>query len=177
MPRSFLDMLRSRRSIRKYRPERLEPETVDLLREIALRSPSSRGINPWRFVFVQSPETLRKLAESKAHGSAFLAGAALGVVVCAEESESDVWVEDCSIASTLLHLGAHSLGLGSCWIQIRNRRSADGTSSEERIRDVLGLPDTFRVESIVGVGRPAETKEGVPEEELQFDKIRDEEWS
>lgn len=177
MSDGFLDLLRSRRSVRRFEPGSLDPGSVDLLREIALRSPSSRGINPWRFVFVQSRETLRELSRSKAHGSAFLSDAALGVVVCAEESGSDVWVEDCSIASILLHLGAHSLGLGSCWVQIRNRRAADGTSSESRIRDVLGLPDSFRVEAVIGIGRPAESKSGLPREELAFEKIRDECWS
>ena len=47
--------------------------------------------------------------------------APLGVVVCADSSKCDVWVEDASIATIFLHLAATSMGLGSCWLQIRKR--------------------------------------------------------
>ena len=47
-------------------------------------------------------------------------------VVLSQEEKSDTWIEDGSIALTIGHLTAHELGLGSCWIQIRNRQNADG---------------------------------------------------
>jgi len=125
----MLDILRKRRSIRRYRSKDIEPETIELLKEAALRAPSSRDIKPWRFVFVTDKALLEKLSRAKESGSSFLKGAALGVVVCADEDESDVWIEDCSIASIILQLAGISLGLGSCWIQIRNRMYSDNISS------------------------------------------------
>ena len=109
----MLDLLRKRRSVRKYRDEDIEAEVVELLKEAALRSPTSRNFRPWRFVFVTDRGKLAALSRAKESGSSFLAGARLGVVVCADEGESDVWIEDCSIASIILQLAGQSLGLGS----------------------------------------------------------------
>ena len=49
---AMLNILRLWRSIRKYREKKIEREIVDQLKEAALRSPTSRGINSWRFLFV-----------------------------------------------------------------------------------------------------------------------------
>ncbi len=117
----MLDILRNRRSIRKFKDKEIEPESIEQLKEAALRSPTSRGNNSWRFVFVTDRAKLEELSRAKESGSGFLKGARLGVVISGVEEESDVWVEDCSIASIILQLTGESLGLGSCWIQIRKR--------------------------------------------------------
>jgi nitroreductase len=168
----MIELLRMRRSIRKFTQERVDQAAVQLLVEALLRAPSSRGINPWEFVLVDDPDTLAKLARSKQHGSEFLKRAPLAVVVCADGSKSDVWVEDCSIAAIIAHLAALSLELGSCWVQIRNRQHDGGRSSEEYIRELLGLPEYLKVEAIVGIGRPGETKQPVPAGDLQYGKVR-----
>ncbi|MDM7912215.1 MAG: nitroreductase family protein [Methanotrichaceae archaeon] len=167
----MFDILRKRRSIRRYLDKEIEPEIVDLLKEAALRSPSSRDIKPWRFIFITDRELLKRLSRAKEHGSSFLACARLGVVVCADESESDVWIEDCSIASIILQLAGQSLGLGSCWIQIRNRMYSDSLSSEDYVRDVLGLPKGMKVESMISFGYPDEEKPPVPKEDLDWPKL------
>ena len=114
----MLNLLYKRRSIRKYKTTKLDSGTVQLLIKAALLSPSSRGFQPWQFVVVDDIEVLSLLASSK-KGAGFLKDAALGIVILADPTKSDVWVEDASIAATILHLTAESLGLGSCWIQIR----------------------------------------------------------
>lgn len=167
----MLDLLRKRRSVRRYRDEEIKPEVVELLKEAALRSPTSRNFRPWRFVFVTDREKLAALSRAKESGSSFLAGARLGVVVCADEEESDVWIEDCSIASIILQLAGQSLGLGSCWIQIRLRMHDDSQTSEEHIRAVLGLPESIRVESMIAFGYPDEEKAPIPAKELEREKI------
>jgi nitroreductase len=167
----MIDILRERRSIRKYKDRKIETEKIELLMEAALRSPSSRGINPWRFVFVTDKATLAELSRAKESGSGFLKGAALGVVVCAAEGESDVWVEDCSIAAIILQLAGCSHGLGSCWIQIRKRMHSTSVSSEDYIKRVLDLPENFHVESMIAFGYPNEDKEPVAKEQLEYGKI------
>src|ERR1043166_6616426 len=118
----MIELLRKRRSIRKFSAEKIAPEAVETLIEAALRAPSSRGINPWEFILADNPEMLGKLSKAKQHGSEFLKNAPLAIVVCADSSKSDVWIEDCSIAAVIIQLTAVSLGLGSCWAQIRERR-------------------------------------------------------
>jgi nitroreductase len=167
----MLDILRSRRSIRRYKDREIEIEKIELLKEAALRSPSSRGINPWRFLFVTDRALLCELSRAKKSGSSFLKGASLCVVVCAAQGESDVWVEDCSIACIILQLAGQSLGLGSCWIQVRKRMHDVSLSSEDYIKQVLGLPENLSVEAIIAFGYPDEDKRPVPNERLEYEKI------
>jgi len=167
----LLSLLEKRRSIRKFQSEPLNKDEVAALAEALLRSPSSRGRNPWEFVIVTDRELLGKLALAKEHGSAFLTGAPLAVVVCADPQRSDVWVEDCAIASTLVQLTAASMGLGSCWVQIRLRSHGDGRSAADYLRELLGLPDHYEVASIIAIGRPDETKSPHPKESLAYEKI------
>jgi nitroreductase len=167
----MLDILRNRRSIRRYQDREIEAEKIELLKEAALRSPTSRSINPWRFLFVTDKAMLGELSRAKESGSSFLKGAALGVVVCAAKGESDVWVEDCSIASIILQLAGQSQGVGSCWIQIRKRMHSNNLSAEDYVKRVLGLPENLSVESIIAFGYPDEDKRPIPKEQLEYEKI------
>ena len=167
----MLDILRSRRSIRRYKDRQIEAEKIEQLKEAALRAPSSRGINPWRFVFVTDKPMLEKLSSAKESGSSFLKDAALGVVVAAKQGESDVWVEDCSIAAIILQLAGCSLDLGSCWIQIRNRRHSSSMSAEDYVKQTLSLPDEFLVECIISFGYPDEVKRPIAAADLERSKI------
>lgn len=172
----MIELLRKRRSIRKFTSEKIAAETIETLIEAGLRAPSSRGFNPWEFILVDDPELLSKLSQSKQHGAGFLKGAPLGIVVCADANKSDVWIEDCSIAAIIIQLTAVSLGLGSCWAQIRNRQHDADISAETYIRALLGLPEHIRVESILGIGHPAEEKSPLSADKLQHDKIRRNHW-
>lgn len=167
----MLDAVKQRRSIRRYTEQAVSESDVAQLQEAALRAPSSRNLQPWQFVFVTDPELLGALSEAKASFGQFLAGAPLGIVVCADESVSDCWIEDCSIAATVLQLTATDLGLGSCWIQIRGRLHADGQPAEEYVRKLLHLPENMRVLTILAVGHPAEVKQPKPDETLAWDRI------
>ena len=107
----------------------------------------------------------QQLANCKPHGAAFLAEAPLNVVIAADPALSDVWVEDCAIAASLLQLAAQSLGLGSCWCQVRLRQHQDGRPASEVVREILELPAEWEVVAIIGIGVPAETRppvEAVP---------------
>jgi nitroreductase len=168
----MIELLRKRRSIRRYTDEPLDRTTVDLLIEALLRAPSSRNINPWEFVVVDDRDLLARLSRAKEHGSDFLKQARLGIVVCADARKSDVWVEDCSIASILVQMTAQSLGLGSCWIQIRKRSHDTETTAEEYIHTTLGLPEHIRILSMISIGHPGERREPLPENELEYRKVR-----
>ncbi|MEJ2698503.1 MAG: nitroreductase family protein [Desulfuromonadales bacterium] len=167
----ILPILEKRRSIRKFQAKPVERDKIDILIEAALRSPSSRGRNPWEFVVVTDPARLKMLSRAKTHGAEFLKGAPLAIVICADREKSDVWVEDCSIAAIILQLTAESLGLGSCWAQIRLRQHEDGIPAEEYLRRILDLPARFAVESIIGIGYPGESKPGHPKESLDYGKV------
>ena len=165
------NLLEKRRSIRRFRDRPVEPEKIDLLLEAALRAPSSRGLNPWEFVVVDERPLLEALAGCKPHGAGFLAEAPLGIVVCADPARCDVWVEDCAVAMSFMHLRAVDLDLGSCWIQVRKRTHADGGSASDHIARRLDLPERLQVAAILVVGYPAAPKPGHGRETLLFQKV------
>jgi nitroreductase len=172
----FMSLIRKRRSIRKFIDKPVEKEKLDLLVEAGLRAPSSRGVNPWHFVVVADREMLARLAQAKAHGSAFLNNASVGIVVCADASKSDVWVEDAAIAAIMIQLTAESLDLGSCWIQIRERMHDERQTSEMYVGELLGLPSQLKVESIVAIGYPDERKTPHPKESLLHAQVHAESY-
>ena len=167
----FLSLIEKRRSIRKFKDQQVEDEKIETLVEAALRSPSSMGRNPWEFIVIDDLDYLIKLSQSKPHGSAFLKRAPLGIVVCGDPTKCDVWVEDCSIASIFIHLAAESLGLGSCWIQIRERMHNEEQTAGEYISQILSIPEHLEVESIMAVGYPDEQKPGHKKEDLLYDCV------
>lgn len=121
---SFATLIKSRKSTRKFTDQLLNPEQVEMILKAALMAPASKRKNPWQFVVVEDKEMLAKLSVCKPAGAAFLKDCALAVVVLANVMESDVWVEDASIASIYMQLQAEDLGLGSCWMP--NTQPADG---------------------------------------------------
>jgi len=168
----MIDILRTRRSIRKYEKKAVDKGSLEIMKEALLRCPSSRGINPWMFIFVDDPDLLSRLSQSKEHGSQFLKDASLAVVICGDETKSDVWVEDCSIAAIVAQLTAHSLGLGSCWCQIRNRVHSKGKTAEAYVQELFGIPENMKIEAVIGIGFPAETKPPVSLGQLDYGKIK-----
>jgi nitroreductase len=167
----FIDLLRSRRSIRQFQNKPIEKEKIDLLVESMLRSPSSRSLNPWEFVVVSNPQILGDLAKAKPHGASFIKNAPLAIVVCGDPDRCDVWVEDCSIAALIIHLAAADLGLGSCWVQIRLREHDAQTTSEEYVKKLLGFEKNMVVEAVIAIGYGKEDITGHSISSLLYEKV------
>lgn len=167
----FSDLIKNRRSMRKFTEQELTQDEVVALLKAALMSPSSKRSNCWQFVVVDDKETLKKLSFCKEMGASFLANATMAVVVLADPLTSDVWIEDAAIASLMIQLQAEDLGLGSCWIQVRERFTADGTPSGEFVHDVLDIPLQLQVLSIVAIGHKGMERKPFNEEHLQWEKI------
>ncbi len=151
---NLLETLQNRRSVRKYTEEPIQKETLTAVLQAGLLSPSSRGIRPWELIVVEDKEVLNQMADCRAGSARMLAGARAAVVVVADETASDVWVEDCSIVMSNMHLMADSLGLGSCWIQGRLRNTPQGESTEVYLRNLLNFPENYRLEAVLSLGMP-----------------------
>ncbi len=167
----MLDLMMKRRTIRKYKKEEVEKEKIDKILKAALASPSGKNIRPWELIVVNDMGILSKLGDSRGPASKHMADAALGIVIVADPSLTDIWIEDSTIISTVIQITAESLGLGSGWIQIRERKTQDGSCLESYIKDILKLPDGFKVESMIAIGYPNEQKEPHDESKLPMDKI------
>ena len=168
---SFSDLIKNRRSMRKFTDEELSQDQVVTLLKAALMSPSSKRSNPWQFIVVDDKETLQQLSICKEMGASFLKDAALAIVVMADPLASDVWIEDAAIASLMIQLQAEDMGLGSCWIQVRERFTATGIPSGDFVHNVLDIPLQLQVLSIVAVGHKGMERKPFNEEHLQWEKI------
>ncbi|SHO52293.1 nitroreductase family protein [Anaerocolumna xylanovorans] len=167
----LFDILKSRRSIRKFQNKEVEKEKIDVILKSALLSPSSRSIRPWQFIAVTDTELLQQLSLCREPGPKFLADAPLAIVVIADKEASDVWIEDASISSTIIQLTAQDLGLGSCWIQVRERFHTEQEKAEDYIRKVLEIPVQYSVECMIAIGYPAEEKTPYEEDTLLYQKL------
>lgn len=168
---SFNELLKMRRSMRKFTPEELTQEEVVTLLKAALMSPASKSSNEWQFIVVDDKELLEKLSHCKTHASKQIAGAPLAIVVLADPLLNDVWIEDASIASILIQLQAEDMGLGSCWVQVRERFTASGVSANEYVHEVLDIPLQLQVLSIIAVGHKGMERKPFDEEHLQWEKV------
>ena len=120
---------------------------------------------------VKDKTTLEKLAQAKAHGAALIAGADTAIAVFADSELTDTWIEDSSIALAYMDLMASSQGIGSCWVQMRMRKDADGGDAEKNVQKILGLEDPFRIVGILALGVPAEKHEAYSLSELKWEKV------
>ena len=121
-------------------------------------------------ILVKDKDLLSKLSNCKP-GASFLKDANLGIIIMGNSLLSDVWIEDASIAASNIHLISHELGLGSCWIQIRNRNHTDDISAEEYIRNLLNIPKNVHILAIASIGHPGEKKESLSEKSLNYSKV------
>lgn len=173
---NFHELLINRRSIRRYTDQSVDPEQVRLILEAALMSPSSKSVRPWQFVVVEDKEMLEKLSQCKANYATSIASAPLAIVVTADTTRSDIWAEDASIAAILMQLQAADCGLGSCWVEVYQRFTADGIPSDEYVREQLGIPEEFGVLCIITIGHKDEERKPVNTDKLQWEKVHIGSW-
>ncbi len=164
-------LLLERHSIRRYTSSPIAPGDVKLILEAALLAPTSKNCRAWHFVVVEDKSMLERLSRCKPAGAAPVSRCALAVVVCGDSTVTDPWVEDCSIAAEFMQLQAADLGLGSCWVQVRGRFTADGIPSEEYVQQLLGIPETVSVLCVMTFGHKDEERKPVDPSKLLWEKV------
>ncbi len=171
-----MDIMRNRRSIRKYTGEKLPDAQVELILKAGLLAPSSMNKRPVEHIVVSDEEMLKTLSESKAHGAAMLKDASHAVVVIGDAEKADAWTEDASLAMGYMMLKAEEMGIASCWVQIRLRKREDGSAAGQYVKDVLGIPERFEVEAILSLGTGAEKEAPRDWDETEMFKIHREKY-
>ena len=167
----FSELIKNRRSARIFSDQKLSSNEVETIMKAALLSPSSKNKMPWEFVLVEDKDILNQLVDCKKRATKPLESCALAIIVLANPLLSDVWIEDASIASTMMQLQIEALGLGSCWIQIRGRETIQGENSEEFVRLLLDAPTHMQVLDILAVGHKMGDIAGKDDENLKWEKI------
>ncbi len=164
-------LLYNRRSTRKFLPTKVEDDKIRSLLSSALLAPSSKNSRPWEFIIVDDPQLLEILSNAKPHGSALLKHAPLAIIIMGDKNKSDIWIEDCAIATILIQIEAEAIGLGSCWVQIHRRFYDDNVTSDEYIHEHFHIPENLEVLSIVGIGYKGAEKNPLTEKDLLWNKV------
>lgn len=167
----LMNVLQTRRSIRKYTDRQIPEETLRKILQAGLLAPTSRNLKPWEFYVIRDSCTLAQLSESKNAGAGMLAGCDAAIAVFADSGKADTWVEDCSIAMSFMMLMAEEEGVGCCWVQIHLRSDGNGTDAEKKVREILELPERFRIAGILSLGIPADRPKAHIPEEIDWGKV------
>ena len=166
-----LDAIRTRRSIRKFKPDPVDLHHVETILRAAMHAPSAKNLQPWQFVVL----TDRRLLEafSRVHPyAAMLREAPLGILVCGDRSIQPVegyLALDCAAATQNMLLASHALGLGAVWLGIYPR--------DERIAEsvrLFGLPGSILPIAMVAVGLKGEEKP--PSDRYKPERIHENQW-
>ncbi|MCS7203721.1 MAG: nitroreductase family protein [Thermodesulfovibrio sp.] len=151
--KDIFDIIKTRRSIRKYKKEVPPEDMIKRCIEAALYAPSAKNSQPWYFIIVKDKEKIKQLSKAQPY-TEFLEGAPYVVVALADPAKSNHWLEDMGCALMLLLLEAHSLGLGACWGAIYH---PDSQERENYVRRIIDIPKNLRVIACMGIGYPDET--------------------
>jgi nitroreductase len=155
---NFEDVLKKRRSVRRYRDTPVPRESILKVLEAARIAPSAGHRQPWHFIVVQDRGTREKLAGR----SNWAADAPVLIVGLADSEASPDWCyNDLAIAFEHVVLTATDLGFGTCWMG-QTRRDAE-------VREILGVPDRFKVIALTPIGVPDE--EPGPKERKSLEEI------
>lgn len=167
----LLDIMLHRRSVRKYTAEPIPEEKLEKILQAGLLAPTSKNRKPCEFYVVRDKAVLKQLSEAKKLGAGMLSECDAAIAVFADSKKADTWIEDCSIAMSFMHLMATEQGVGSCWVQIHLRSSPLGTDAEADVRQVLSVPEHYRIVGILALGMPAKESQPHTLEDLDQTKI------
>ncbi|MCI2428609.1 nitroreductase family protein [Candidatus Acetothermia bacterium] len=147
------EVIRSRRSVRTYQEKAVSQEALTRILETARMAPSGKNRQPWKFVVVTNKETRKRLGEA-ANNQDFVGKAPVVIAAVGLEPEKirscgiPADPVDVTIAIDHMTLAAVEEGLGTCWI---------GAFSQEKVREILRIPSSFKVIALLTLGYPADS--------------------
>ncbi|OPX67762.1 MAG: nitroreductase A [Methanoregulaceae archaeon PtaU1.Bin059] len=141
-------IIKSRHSVRKYKPEQVDENVIRDVLECARHAPTAMNLQPWLFGVVREKSLLGKIADLTDHGK-FIESAAVCIAVFGEK-KAKYYLEDCCAATETIILALQSYGVGSCWVAGEKKEYA------EAVRKLLDVPDGYTLVSLVPAGFPAE---------------------
>lgn len=142
-PLDTFESVRTVLAVRQFRGDPVPDEVVRQIVESAHLTASASNAQPWHFIVVQNPETLRQLGQVATTGP-YIAQAPLAVVVVLERTPLSV--SDGSRAIQSMMLTAWSRGVASNWVGLLGRLDA--------VKPLLGIPEERGVLAIVPFGYP-----------------------
>jgi len=150
---SLVDVILSRRSIRRYEQKEIPKDVLVQILEAGRQAPSAANRQPWHFIVITDYEIKKEL--SKGLVNRHIKNSAFTVVGCAYTGLWHIGTRKWSIVGTSIALqnmviAAWAMGGGSCWI---------GDFRENKVKQLLNIPDKWEVVALISFGYPAEKPE------------------
>jgi len=139
----IMEVIKKRRSIREYQDKPIAKDILQKLIDAGRFAPTARNVQPWEFIVITSPETLKKIGEL-AENARFVAQAAACIAIFC--SDTKYYLEDGCAATQNILLAATALGIGSCWV------AGDKKPYCSQISNLLNVPQTFKLVSLIALG-------------------------
>lgn len=176
------DLIINRRSKRQYNDQAIDDALLNDMIEAGLLAPTGRNLHPNDLIVVRDKAMLEHLSRAKTSGAGMLKDADAAIVVTGDPQKSDTWIEDGAIAMSYMQLMAEYLGVGNCWVQIRNRISQDvqdevAVPANDYVRYALDVPVEIDVLAILALGMSDEVRAPHTDADLDFSKCHSERFS
>jgi nitroreductase len=146
-----LDLLKNRRSIRKYKDKPVEKEKIEKCLEAARWAPSASNRQPWEFLVVKDEEKRKRLSEIHPYAKFVSQSPVVFIPLTDPKAHKKYHMSDTALATLQYMLEAYSLGLGTCWAGVID------SSFENDIKEMFGVPEHLKVLGIVATGYPDES--------------------
>ena len=143
------EALKKRRSVREYQDKPIPKDALEKIVDAARFAPTARNVQPWEFIVIAKPDTLKKIAELAENGRFMAQAKACIAVFC---SDTKYYLEDGCAATQNILLAAAALGIGSCWV------AGDKKPYCAQISDLLNVPASFKLVSLIALGYPESKK-------------------
>jgi len=148
-----INTIYTRRSVRKFSEKVIPREHLEIIADCARYAPSARNQQKWKFTVVHNREIIARIAEAVGKvlgrdGYDFYKPDAL--IITSSEKEYAFNIEDNACAMQTIFLAAHSLGIGSVWIN-QFKGICDDPTIREELRK-LGIPDNHAVYGTAALG-------------------------
>ncbi|WP_322627754.1 nitroreductase family protein [Aedoeadaptatus coxii] len=149
----FKEMIKKRRSIRKYKQDEKmgEEELLDIL-TYASMGPSKGNTHPVEFLVIDDAEKKKGLAAIKRFGTKYLGDAPQIIAVLGNNPSEVTWIEEATITASYLGLLLFDAGYSSSWINIRGEKADDGRAAEEVVKELFNIPDDYAVLCLIPFG-------------------------
>jgi nitroreductase len=149
----MIETIKNRRSIRRFDSSKVDEKDIQEILEAGIWAPSGLNNQPWRFVIVQDPVVMEKMAEQTKSGRIILDAPVCIAVFLDNETSYDRVKDIQSVGACLQNilLAIHHLGLGGVWLGeiLKNRK---------QVESLLKVPENCELMAVVAFGHPAESK-------------------
>lgn len=153
MKNDFLEMMKTRRSIRAYKPDAVPEELLNAVLEAGTYAPTGRGKQSPVIIAITDKEVRERISKLNAAVMGTDSDPYYGapvIVLVLGDSTANTYVEDCSCVLENLMLAAHAVGLGTVWVH-REREIFESEEGKALLKE-WGLPDTLRGVGSVALG-------------------------